>query len=128
VSAGQPKAAPAGEFAGNARFAIEERLGAGGMGVVYRALDRERDVRIALKVLPHGEPSALIRFKREFRSLASIVHPNLVELYELFADDDRWFFTMAAVDGVDFLTWVRPHGVLDVERLRRTLAQLVNGE
>ena len=114
------------EFAGTSRFVVEQRLGAGGMGVVYRVYDRERDVRVALKVLPHGDPAALIRFKREFRSLASIVHPNLVELYELFADDDRWFFTMAAIDGVDFLQWNRPAG-LDVERLRGTLRQLVRG-
>ena len=117
---------PGSEFTGTSRFVVERRLGAGGMGVVYQALDRERGVRVALKLLPQVAPNALARFKREFRSLASIVHPNLVELYELVADDDRWFFTMEAIEGVDFLRHVRADG-LDVTRLRHVLRQLVEG-
>jgi hypothetical protein len=113
-------------FAGTSRFAVQRQIGAGGMGVVYEVFDRERDARVALKVLPYADPSALIRFKREFRSLTSILHPNLVELYELFADGEQWFFTMEAIDGVDLLTWVRP-AALDHARLRQSLRQLVRG-
>ncbi len=89
------------------RFLIQRRLGAGGMGIVYQALDRVRNVQVALKTLPKIEPRALYRFKREFRLLADLADPNLASLHELFASDDRWFFTMELVDGVDFLTFVR---------------------
>ncbi len=90
------------------RFRVLRRLGAGGMGVVYEVHDREEDAIVALKSLPAVEPRALYLFKQEFRSFANITHPNLVALYELFADDDSWFFTMERVDGVDFLEAVRP--------------------
>ncbi len=95
------------EFTGTARFRIVRRLGAGGMGVVYEAYDRERDVTVALKTLRIFKPDALLRFKNEFRSLTDIQHPNLASLGELFEDNQRWFFTMELVDGVHFLDYVR---------------------
>jgi tetratricopeptide (TPR) repeat protein len=114
------------EFAGTERFSVLRRLGAGGMGVVYEARDTELDVHVALKLLPHIDASGLSRFKREFRTLTSIVHPNLVELFELISEGDRWFFTMEVVEGGGFIEWVRPDG-LDVDRLREALHQLVRG-
>lgn len=95
------------DFAGTTRFVIRRRLGAGGMGVVYEAFDRERSEVVALKTLKHTEPSAIYRIKKEFRALAEVVHPNLVSLHELIADSDTWFFTMELVDGVDFIEHVR---------------------
>jgi eukaryotic-like serine/threonine-protein kinase len=93
------------------RFTLVRRLGTGGMGVVYEAYDRQRGELVALKTMKRVDPSALVRFKHEFRSLSDITHPNLVNLYELFAVEDRWFFTMELVEGCNFLSYVKIQGL-----------------
>ena len=88
------------------RYTIRRSLGAGGMGMVYAAWDEDRGCEVALKTLRRMDPSAVYRFKREFRALATTRHPNLVSLYELVASGDRVYFTMEMVDGQDFLRYV----------------------
>ena len=131
------------DFAGTKRFQVVRRLGAGGMGVVYDALDRDRNVRVALKALKSLDGQRILRFKNEFRSLQDLQHPNLASLGELFEEAGQWFFTMELVRGVSFLKYVRPaiaHRSHDAEddptvpiagpdetRLRAALSQLAKG-
>jgi serine/threonine protein kinase len=89
------------------RFTLVRRLGAGGMGVVYETYDQQRGELVALKTMRRADPVALVRFKQEFRTLSDITHPNLVNLYELFTVEDRWFFTMELVEGCNFLSYVK---------------------
>ncbi|MEP7123870.1 MAG: protein kinase [Byssovorax sp.] len=91
----------------SARFSILRRLGEGGMGVVHLAHDAERNREVALKTLTTASASEIYRFKQEFRSLAGVVHKNLVQLHELVAEDNAWFFTMEYIAGVDFQRYVR---------------------
>ncbi len=93
---------------GTARYEVVRCIGRGGMGVVYEAIDRERGRHIAIKTLLQFSPSALYLFKQEFRTLANVLHPNLVQLHELVASEsDGVFFTMELVPGQDFRTYTQ---------------------
>jgi serine/threonine protein kinase len=126
-----PEAAPDWRPQGNVLgYEIQEELGRGGMGIVYRAYHRQRDQVVALKTLQGMEAGALYRFKQEFRTLAGVTHPNLVRLYDLISDGRSWFFTMEFVPGTDFRSYVRsagPEGSFDERRLRESLRQLAEG-
>jgi eukaryotic-like serine/threonine-protein kinase len=89
------------------RFEIRSTLGRGTSSVVYRTFDRQRGAEVALKVLSVQGSASMLAFKREFRSMADLVHPNLVKLYELHAAGEELMFTMELVDGSDFLGHVR---------------------
>ncbi len=135
------------------RLEVRRKLGEGAFGSVYEVYDREQQCRVALKCLERLDAHSLFRFKREFRELADILHPNLVRLHELFCFDSRWCFTMDLIQGVSFLDHVRPGfaypndaptvdsgqpagapnampsrlGVVDPMRLRCALLQLAEG-
>ena len=96
------------DFPNTERFEIRRRLGSGSFGVVYEGWDRERDEAVALKWLSHIDAETIHRFKNEFRSLAEISHPNLVQLHELASDGSLWFFTMELVQGVVLPVHLRP--------------------
>ncbi len=98
------------------RFTLVRRVGTGGMGVVYEAYDQQRGELVALKTMRRVDPAALVRFKQEFRALSDITHPNLVNLYEMFVVEDRWFFTMELVEGCDFVSYVRIRPTASVPR------------
>ena len=117
-------------FSGSMRFSVLRPLGRGGMGVVYEAVDRQWNLRVAVKALSELGPAALLRLKNEFRAVQSIHHPNLVRLGELLEDHGQWLITMELVDGVDFVRWVRGDSDgdgrgFDEARLRSALRQLV---
>ena len=84
------------------RYRVLEKLGQGGMGVVYVAEDTDLRRKIALKVLSGGkalDPELLQRFQREARALATLNHTNIVTIYSVEHEDDLHFLTMELVEG-----------------------------
>lgn len=110
------------------RFRVKEKLGQGGMGIVYRAYDSELGRDVAVKALTRINPDDLYHLKNEFRALTQIRHPNLVDLYELTVDDRGSFFSMELVTGTDFVGFVRSRDggkeKCDYDRLRDAAHQL----
>jgi len=110
------------------RFEMIGELGRGGTGRVYRVLDRTTGQELALKSLRSPSPRDLYRFKREFRAVAELRHPNLVTLHELFEADGEWMFTMELIDGAPLHTGVRPRltDPIDADRVADAIAQLTD--
>jgi len=110
-------------------YELREEIGRGGMGIVYDAWDQKHGGRVAVKYLPRLEPSKVLRFKREFRALADLSHPNLAGVYELAQVDGRWFIVMERIEGEPFVEHLLsvPNLAERTRLLRPALAQLVEG-
>ncbi|MEM6297047.1 MAG: serine/threonine-protein kinase, partial [Myxococcota bacterium] len=107
------------------RFVIHERLGAGGMGIVYAADDPQLERRVALKVVRSdasldGEGSA--RLVAEAKAMAKLSHPNVITVYEAGTVDDQVFIAMELVEGYTLRSWLDEAPRTPDEVLRLLLA------
>jgi len=99
-------------------FRIVEKLGEGGMGVVWKAVDTTLDREVAIKVLPEAfaeEAERLARFEREARMLASLNHPHIAGIYGIHEAEGKRFLSMELVPGED-LSVALQRGPLPLER------------
>ncbi|HTH63615.1 MAG TPA: protein kinase [Gemmatimonadales bacterium] len=116
LGSGGDRLTPGSVFAN--RYEVKEILGAGGMGVVYRAFDRELGEPVAIKTLRPDtvadDPVALERFKQEIRLARRIAHRNVVRTYDLGEVNGIYYLTMEYVEGTSLKQLIQSRGRLPV--------------
>jgi serine/threonine protein kinase len=108
------------------RYEVMQRIGAGGMGAVYRAVHLDLGREVALKVLPPelaARPEMLQRFIREAQHAAKLRHEHIVTLYEFGEASGTHYLAMEFVDGIDLHEYIDEKGQLDPEEARMIAIQ-----
>ncbi len=111
-------------------YRVVSKLGEGGMGVVYRALQKRLDREVALKVvMPRlaGDPTYLKRFEREARAVAKLNHPSIVAAYDYGESNGRVFLAMELVSGVNCADWIRKNGPMEEGRALGVVRDVASG-
>jgi tRNA A-37 threonylcarbamoyl transferase component Bud32 len=112
------------------RYILGKELGRGGMGIVYKARDNVLDRKVALKKLPRrltDDMEYLRRFKREAKTLAQLVHPAILQIYDLFEDQGSFWMSLEYVEGGDFADYLLEHKPLPIATATGLAQKIADG-
>jgi serine/threonine protein kinase len=114
-------------------YSIQKELGKGGMGTVYLGTDLKLERNVAIKVLPIEligkditAQEAIIRFQREAKSIAKLSHPNLVSVFDLDQDSDKYYMVMEYVDGINLASFIESKREISIPLVINIAIQLCN--
>lgn len=111
-------------------YLVIDRIGAGGMGQVFKATHRRMDRLVALKVMSTASMNnadAVKRFEREVRAAAKLAHPNIVHAYDAGSQDGVHYLVMELVNGPDLSSLLKSQGKLPVKKVADMIAQAARG-
>lgn len=121
----------------NKRFILEKVLGFGGMGIVYRALDKRKleandaNPYIAIKILGDDfklYPQALISLQRETKKSQSLAHPNIITVYDFDRDGDEVYMTMEELQGQNLADYIKDHPFgVPIEKAKKIIHAISKG-
>ncbi|MGM0844551.1 MAG: Stk1 family PASTA domain-containing Ser/Thr kinase [Bacillota bacterium] len=111
------------------RYKILEMIGGGGMANVYLAKDMILDREVAIKMLRldfANEEEFIKRFQREAQSATSLVHPNIVSIYDIGEEDDIYYIVMEYVDGMTLKQYIQKNSPVSIEKAIDIMRQLTS--
>ncbi len=111
-------------------YVIQEKIGAGGMGQVFKAQHRRMKRIVAVKLLPTAlmkDPAVVARFEREVTAAARLNHPNIVTAFDADKVNDAHFLVMECVEGSDLAALVKKNGPFPVEQAVNYILQAARG-
>ncbi|MBI5757260.1 MAG: serine/threonine protein kinase [Planctomycetales bacterium] len=123
--AAEPRAIDALERVG--KYELQKKIGAGGMGAVYLAVDSTLKRTVALKILPHDKaqnPTLVKRFHAEAHAAAQLKHDNIVTVYEAGEADGYNYIALEFIDGIDVAELVERRGVIPARRATDIIKQV----
>ena len=113
----------------SANYELEEEIGRGGMGIVYRARDKRLKRAVAVKLLPPElafRSDIRTRFLREAETSAQLSHPNIVPIYTVGEEGNLVYFIMAFIGGDNLAKLIHDRGSLDPDEVRRILREVAD--
>lgn len=114
----------------NNRYEILSRVGAGGMSDVYKAKDHKLNRNVAIKVLKpeySKDKNFVSKFRVEAQSAASLIHPNIVNVYDVGEDEGLYYIVMELIEGITLKNYIEKKGHLSVRETLSIAIQIANG-
>src|SRR5437899_1879944 len=111
------------------KYEILDKLGQGGMGVVYKAFQKNLNREVAIKILPKAyseNPEVKRRFLSEMKICGSLVHPNIIRIFDDGEQDGTLYYVMEYIPGTTLLELVQKKGALPVEQALKLTGDLLD--